>query len=95
MGNYCVKSNKPCKIIICRLNNMKLVAKIPLEKKEDEINYLIIQSDEEDTKGFFLFYHRSLNSPSEADLWFPDLESAKKQATFNYGIKADNWTVEK
>lgn len=73
---------------------MKLIAKIPSDYIKDEIRYLVIQSDEEDTRGFFLFFHCSLDSPCEADLWFPDVESAKKQASFNYGIETDNWTIE-
>lgn len=74
---------------------MKLVAKIPRYSIEDDIEYLVIESDEEDTKGYFLFLHRTLDSPAEADMWFPSVESAKKQATFNYGIKPDDWIMEK
>jgi hypothetical protein len=73
---------------------MKLAAKIHRNNKGgDGIEYLVIESDELDTKGFFLFFHCSLNSPSEADLWFPDIEGAKSQAALNYGINDEDWEL--
>ncbi len=39
--------------------------------------------------------HQSLEEPCEADLWFADLEGAKRQAKFNYGVEFDEWqTIE-
>ena len=72
---------------------MKLIAEIPKEYIEDDVKYLVIESDENDTKGFFLFFHKSLDKPCEADLWFVDIEGAKRQAKFNYGIKPDDWFI--
>ena len=70
---------------------MRLTAKIPDEMIDDDIEYLVIESDDNDTKGFFLFMHKSLDEPCEADLWFADIEGAKRQAKFNYGIEFDEW----
>ncbi|RYY47077.1 MAG: hypothetical protein EOO06_13170 [Chitinophagaceae bacterium] len=70
---------------------MKLKAEIPEEMIDDEIRYLVIQSDEDDTKGFFLFMHSSLDEPCDADLWFADVEAAKRQAEINYGVAFDDW----
>jgi len=72
---------------------MKLIAEIPKDNIEDDIKYLVIESDENDTKGYFLFFHKSLDTPCEADLWFVDIEGAKRQATFNYGINPDDWLI--
>lgn len=72
---------------------MKLIAKIPKNGIEDDIKYLVIESDENDTKGYFLFFHKSLDIPCEADLWFPDIEGAKRQATFNYGVNSNDWQI--
>ncbi|MBK7110408.1 MAG: hypothetical protein WAU21_08515 [Chitinophagales bacterium] len=58
---------------------------------DDEKQYLVIELDESDTKGVFLFLHKSLDEPCEADLWFADIEGAKRQAKFNYGIEIDDW----
>lgn len=70
---------------------MKLTAKVTEESIADGIRYLVIEQDEEDTKGFFLFMHRSLEEPCDADLWFAELEGAKRQAKVNYGIELDDW----
>lgn len=70
---------------------MKLTAKIQDKMIDDEIQYLVIESDEYGTKGFFLFMHKSLDEPCEADLWFADIEGAKRQAKVNYGIEFDEW----
>ena len=72
---------------------MKLVARIPEDKIEDDVRYLIIESDENDSKGFFLFCHKSLDLPCDADLWFADIEGAKRQATFNYDVQSEDWHV--
>ncbi|MGB6092859.1 MAG: hypothetical protein WBF83_03770 [Moheibacter sp.] len=73
---------------------MKLIAKIPEEIIDGEIQYLVIISDEDDMQGFFLFMHKSLDEHSEADLWFAGIEEAKRQAKFNYGIEFDEWQEE-
>ena len=72
---------------------MKLTAKIPKEMVDGDIQYLVIESDENDTKGFFLFMHESLSKPCEADLWFASIDEAKRQAMFNYGVEFDKWKV--
>lgn len=69
---------------------MKLFAKIP-EYSDDGIKFLIIESAQNNTGGYYLFFHRSLEEPCEADLWFPDIDSAKNQAKFNYEINFDEW----
>lgn len=51
----------------------------------------IIESDEKNTGGCYLFFHMSLDEPCEADLWFSNIEAAKKQANINYGIDFEMW----
>jgi len=70
---------------------MKLFAKISEEMIDNEIRYLVIESDENDTEGFFLFLHHSLELPCEADLWFANIEEAKRQAKYNFAIEFDDW----
>lgn len=73
---------------------MKLFAKISKQfQTDDEIKTLVIESDEKDSGGFFLFLHQSLDQPCEADLWFTDLEGAKIQALDSYGVPTDAWQV--
>ncbi|MDV7401615.1 hypothetical protein RZS08_59905, partial [Arthrospira platensis SPKY1] len=69
---------------------MKLLAELT-QDFDDGIKYLIIETDEKNTGGCYLFFHQSLDEPCEADLWFSDIESAKRQAKFNYEIDFDGW----
>jgi hypothetical protein len=52
---------------------MKLQAKI-LVDSEDKIRWLVIQSDENDTKGYFIYYHISDNNAF--DTWHKSLDEA-------------------
>ncbi len=71
---------------------MKLTATVAPENfGDDQIRFLIIESDEGDTKGYYLFLHRDLNSACEADFWFLDLAAAKQHAEDQYGILVDDW----
>lgn len=70
---------------------MKLLAEVT-QSFDDSIKFLIIESDYENTSGCYLFFHQKLDEPCEADLWFPNIDGAKKQAKFNYGIDFDEWT---
>lgn len=72
---------------------MKLAAKILSENITDEIRHLVIASDEHDSKGCFLFLHKSLSEPSEADYWFQNLESAKKYAMDVFEVDLDQWYI--
>jgi len=71
---------------------MKLLAEIT-QNFDDYIKYLIIETDEKNTGGCYLFFHQSLDEACEADLWFPNIEGAKRQANFNYGIDFEKWMV--
>lgn len=72
---------------------MKLQAMIPKDRIEDDIRYLLIESDEFDSKGYFLFFHKSPTEPSESDLWFADIDDAKRQALLNFGVAFEDWEV--
>ncbi len=71
---------------------MKLFTEVT-NSTEDDAKYLVIEYDERDTKGFFLFVHHMLEEPSIADFWFPSLSNAKLQAQVNYGIGFDAWDI--
>ena len=73
---------------------MKFIAQILEDHQTDEIKWLIIESDENETNGFFLYYHKSLDLPSEYDNWFENIEYAYKMAEQDYRIKKEDWFVE-
>ena len=67
---------------------MKLQAKI-LVDSEDKIRWLVIQSDENDTKGYFIYYHISDNNAF--DTWHKSLDEAYQAAQTQYGIIKEDW----
>jgi len=67
---------------------MKLKSIVPVIS-EDEVKWLIIESDENDTNGFFVYYY--MNDSTAYDTWHKTLEDAFEAAYMQYGIKRENW----
>ena len=67
---------------------MKLQAQI-LVDREDKIRWLVTQSDENDTKGYFIYYHISDNTAF--DTWHKSLDEAYHAAQTKYGILKEDW----
>ncbi len=67
---------------------MKLKSAVPL-KSEDEVKWLVIESDEKDTNGFFVYYFISDNNGY--DTWHKNLDDAFEAAYMQYGITRENW----
>lgn len=70
---------------------MRLIAHIPKNRRQDQIEWLVLEDDPSDTNGFYLFYHRSLNEPSEYDSWHQTMDQALMQAKNHYGLTKENW----
>jgi hypothetical protein len=68
---------------------MKLQAQIATDR-EDKIRWLVIESDENDTKGYFLYYH--VNDNFAYDSWFRTIDEAFDAAYLNYGIRKEGWS---
>jgi hypothetical protein len=67
---------------------MKLRAQIAIER-EDKIRWLVIASDENDTKGYFIYYH--INDNYAFDTWHNSLNEAFEAAQTQYGILKEAW----
>ncbi len=67
---------------------MKLKSAVPLIG-EDEVKWLIIESDENDTNGFFVYYYT--NDNTAYDTWHRTLNDAFETANMQYGIIKENW----
>lgn len=67
---------------------MKLKALVNKEGP-DEVKWLIIESDEFDTKGYFVYYH--INENEAYDTWHKSIEGAFDAAYSQYGIIKENW----
>ncbi|HRZ42741.1 MAG TPA: hypothetical protein P5228_08585 [Bacteroidales bacterium] len=69
---------------------MKLIATVE-ELDEDEIRYLVIEHDKDDSLGYFLFGFKEMEQPCEFDMWFLDLETAMNQALDDYNVQYQEW----
>ncbi len=69
---------------------MRLKSAVPVIGK-DEVQWLIIESDEDDTNGFFIYYYMQENSAY--DTWHETLDDAFEAAHMYYGIIRENWEV--
>ncbi len=69
---------------------MKLQFQITIERA-DNIRWLVIESDENDTKGYFLYHHTDENFAY--DTWFKTIDEALLAAQRQYGISKEDWVV--
>jgi hypothetical protein len=69
---------------------MKLQVQITTERADD-IRWLVIESDENDTKGYFLYHH--IDEYLAYDMWFNSIDEAFLAAQRQYGISKEDWIV--
>jgi hypothetical protein len=69
---------------------MKLQAQITIDNK-NKIRWLVIESDENDTKGYFIYYH--VDDNSAYDTWHKSLDEAFEAAQTQYGILKEDWVA--
>lgn len=70
---------------------MRQIARIPQEFRSNDIEWLILEEDKEDTGGVFLFGHSSLSDECEFDLWYRNESEAKLHAESAWGISVNDW----
>lgn len=70
---------------------MKKYAKIPDNYIQDEIRWVVIEKDEVDSSGYFLYQHKVLTEPCIFDDWFMHLDHALQAAKEDFGINEKDW----
>jgi hypothetical protein len=55
----------------------------------DQVKWLTLESDENETKGFFIYYHLTENNAY--DSWHKSLHEAFAAAFTQYGIAKEDW----
>jgi hypothetical protein len=63
--------------------------KVFLSNSIDNIKWLVIESDEADTQGYFVYYH--LDANNAFDTWHKTIEDAFEAVFNQYGIQKNNW----
>ncbi|MEO5984204.1 MAG: hypothetical protein ABIP80_01795 [Ferruginibacter sp.] len=64
---------------------------VTLSNNDEGVKWLEIESDETDTKGYFLYSY--IKEDFAYDSWFQSLEEAFSAATDRYGVVKENWKV--
>lgn len=67
---------------------MKLRANVPVIS-DDGVKWLVIESDEDDTNGFFVYYH--IDESTAYDTWHKTIADAFEASEMQYGISKENW----
>lgn len=70
---------------------MRLIASVPEKRRDNQIEWLVLEDDPSDTRGFYLFFHRSLEDPSVYDSWHQTKELALTEAETLYGVTKEKW----
>ena len=70
---------------------MKLKAFV--HNQDNEVKWLIIESDENDTKGYFLYYH--LDDNNAYDTWHKTIDEAFEAAKQQFGTHRESWIEQK
>ncbi len=74
--------------------SMRLIAQIPADFQWDGIGWLVLEEDRCDTRGAFLYFHKSLAEESEYDNWYENIEKAQTDAESRWGISKHDWISE-
>lgn len=76
------------------MNNpaIKLTAVVPASFQKQGICWLVLEHDAQDTGGWCLYGHISLDTPCEFDGWYETREQAESEALRQWGVGKDAWT---
>jgi hypothetical protein len=58
------------------------------------VRWLVLQFDEDDTGGWFLFQHGALVEPAKFDSWHETRDQAEAQAARQYGVLSQAWRAD-
>ena len=69
----------------------KSTAQIPSSSQKDGVAFLVIEFDN-DSQGWYLYGHKSLDSAAEFEMWNMSEEDAKEMAAADYGVTSGDWS---
>jgi len=74
--------------------NERKFAKVPIEFQRNGIKVVVLEYDSEDTKGYFLYLHETLEEEATFDEWYETIDIAVKAAKIHWGIAPKDWISE-
>lgn len=69
----------------------RFIAEIPASRSEQNIRWIILEEDPEDTGGWYLYGHQNLDEGSDFDSWHPTYGQAQQEAYTRWGLTRDDW----
>jgi hypothetical protein len=70
----------------------RFFASIPAEFQKQGVACLVLDHDDQDTGGWFLYGHASFDTPSKFDGWYETREIAECEALRQWGVGKDAWS---
>ena len=69
----------------------RFIAEVPPAYRAQEIRWLVLEQDTQDSGGWFTYGHRELDEPSEFDDWHQTRHEAEQDAATQWGIPPTSW----
>jgi hypothetical protein len=72
----------------------RMISKIAPDKRENGIEWIVLELDFEKSGGVFLFLHSDMSQPCMYDEWYEDLEKAQGAAFRKWGVMKGDWNIQ-
>ena len=66
-------------------------AEVPWPFQRENIAWVVLEHDREDTGGYFLYLHTNLDDEAIFDEWYETRELAENAAEDGWGIQKGKW----
>jgi hypothetical protein len=67
------------------------IAEVPAERQHQGIRWLILREDSQETGGWYLFAHSTLERACDFDSWHLTRGDAEREAAMCWGVLERNW----
>lgn len=72
----------------------RFIAEVSPAYRAQEIRWLVLEHDTQDSGGWFLYGHRKLDEASEFDNWYQTRDEAEQDAVTQWGVPPTSWRVD-
>jgi len=69
----------------------KLYSEVPEFYRRDGVRWIVLDYDSDDTGGYFLYLHESLDEEAIYDEWYENRLQAELSAEDSWGIASEKW----
>jgi len=69
----------------------RFVAEVPTLRRQQNIRWLVLEDDVDQTGGWYVYAHQSLDEGADFDSWHPTRGEAEREAATRWGVTAETW----